>query len=89
MDKSWKTRLAEILAAYESFYEQGFRRAIALEQRQQDDFFRLMVMSESLGLPNPAAWYCLELMPLMIEDYHHWHQRMGMEHSPEGGFRCC
>ncbi|MCP1726278.1 hypothetical protein J2T60_000243 [Natronospira proteinivora] len=83
------SRWQRLLHAYQRLYEQGFRRVVALDQRQRDDFFRLMVMSESLGLPNPAAWYCLELMPLMIEDFHDWHRRMGMEHSPIGGFRCC
>ncbi len=74
---------------YRDFYEQPFRRAVALEQRRRDDFFRLLVMSESLGLPNPAGWYCLELMPFLLEDFHHWHRRMGMEHSPVQGFSCC
>jgi hypothetical protein len=48
-----------------------------------------MVLSECLGVPNPASWYCLELMPFVIEDYHQWHRRVGMEHAPSGGFRCC
>jgi len=85
MPDGWR----RLLQAYQRLYEQGFRRAVALDERQRDDFFRLMVMSESLGLPNPASWYCLELMPLMIEDFHDWHRRMGMAHSPIGGFRCC
>lgn len=74
---------------YRQFYEQPFRRTIALEARRREDFLRLLVMSEGLGLPNPASWYCLELMPFLIEDYHDWHRRMGMEHPPVGGFRCC
>jgi len=82
----WLKRLAR---AYRDFYELPMRRTIALEQRRREDFLRLMVLSESLGLPNPASWYCLELMPFLIEDYHDWHRRMGMEHAPPGGFRCC
>ncbi|MDQ2076436.1 cory-CC-star protein [Marinimicrobium sp. ABcell2] len=74
---------------YRDFYEQPFRRTVALEERRRDDFFRLLVMSESLGLPNPASWYCLELMPFVVEDLHAWHQRMGMEQCPTCGFRCC
>lgn len=81
--------LKQLAAAYRAFYELPMRRAIALEQRRRQDFFRLMVMSESLGMPNPASWYCLELMPFLIEDYHDWHRRMGMEHAPVGGYRCC
>ncbi len=82
----WLRRFGRV---YRELYEQPLRRVVALEQRRQDDFFRLLVLSESLGLPNPAAWYSLELMPFMLEDFHHWHRRMGMEHSPAGGFRCC
>lgn len=82
-------QLQKLGRLYRDFYEQPFRRALALEQRKRDDFFRLLVLSESLGLPNPAGWYCLELMPFVLEDFHAWHRRMGMEHSPLSGFRCC
>lgn len=82
-------RLRQLGRLYREFYEQPLRRTIALEQRRRDDFFRLLVLSESLGLPNPAGWYCLELMPFVLEDFHDWHRRMGMEHSPLDGFRCC
>ncbi len=74
---------------YRELCEQPLRRSVALEQRRRDDFFRLMVLSESLGIPNPVGWYCLELMPFLLEDFHQWHLRMGMEHSPVHGFGCC
>jgi hypothetical protein len=82
-------RLGRLIALYRDFYEIPFRRQRALEERRRDDLFRLLILSESLGLPNPAAWYCLELMPFMLEDFHRWHRRMGMEHSPLDSFRCC
>lgn len=82
-------QLRKLGRLYRDFYEQPFRRTLALEQRKHDDFFRLLVLSESLGLPNPAGWYCLELLPFVLEDFHAWHRRMGMEHSPLSGFRCC
>ncbi|MGE3189372.1 MAG: DNA helicase, partial [Vicinamibacterales bacterium] len=31
----------------------------------------------------------LELQPVLLERFHDWHVRMGMEHSPLDGFRCC
>lgn len=74
---------------YREFFELPARRARALEQRRQDDFFRLLVLSEHLGVPNPAAFYCLELTPYLLADFHAWHRRMGMEHSPVPGVRCC
>ena len=49
----------------------------------------LLVFSEMMGVPNPAAYYTLELQPLLLERFHDWHRRMGMEHSPLDHFRCC
>ena len=49
----------------------------------------LLVFGEMMGVPNPAAYYTLELQPLLLERFHDWHRRMGMEHSPLDHFRCC
>lgn len=49
----------------------------------------LLVFSEMLGVPNPAAWYTLELMPELYERFHDWHRRMGMERSPLEHIGCC
>ncbi|HCA23820.1 MAG TPA: DNA helicase, partial [Pseudomonas sp.] len=54
-----------------------------------DDLFMLLVFGEMMGVPNPAAYYTLELQPLLLERFHDWHRRMGMEHSPLDHFRCC
>ena len=81
--------LRRLLAFYDEMYQAPYRRIERRAQRRRDDLFRLMVLSESLGVPNPAAFYTLELVPFMLEDFHDWHQRMGMEHSPLEGFRCC
>ena len=58
-------------------------------RRDEDDLFMLLVFSETLGVPNPAAWYTLELMPALYERFHDWHRRMGMEHSPLDHIACC
>ncbi len=71
------------------FYNAPYRSAIARAKRDEDDLFMLLVFSEMMGVPNPAAYYTLELQPLMLERFHEWHQRMGMEHSPLDHFRCC
>ena len=81
--------LRRLLAFYDEMYQAPYRRIERRAQRRRDDLFRLMVLSESLGVPNPAAFYTLELVPFMLEDFHEWHQRMGMAHSPLEGFRCC
>ena len=71
------------------YYNAPYRAAIARAQRDEDDLFMLLVFSEMMGIPNPASWYCLELQPLLMDRFHDWHTRMGMERSPLDNFRCC
>lgn len=73
----------------EEAYNAPYRSAIARARREQDDLFMLLIFSEMMGIPNPASYYTLELQPLLLERFHDWHQRMGMEHSPLDNFRCC
>lgn len=73
----------------EEVYSARYRGAIARARRDEDDLFMLLVFSEMMGVPNPAAYYTLELQPLLLERFHDWHTRMGMEHSPLDHFRCC
>jgi hypothetical protein len=71
------------------FYTRSYRGTIARARRDEDDLFMLFVYSELLGVPNPASYYTLELQPVLLERFHDWHVRMGMEHSPLDGCRCC
>ncbi|HUF27302.1 MAG TPA: cory-CC-star protein [Gemmatimonadaceae bacterium] len=84
--RSALARFAELLR---EFYEGRHRGALARERREQDDLFMLLVFSQSMGIPNPASYHTLELMPLMYDRFHEWHTRMGMERSPLEQFRCC
>src|SRR5690554_8111505 len=70
-------------------YSSSYRGAIARARRDEDDLFMLLVFSEMMGVPNPAAYYTLELQPLLLERFHDWHRRMGMERSPLDHFKCC
>ena len=40
-------------------------------------------------MPNPATLYLLEVYPYLLEQFHTWHRRMGIEHSPIGSLPCC
>jgi hypothetical protein len=71
------------------FYTAPFRGAVARAKKQEDDLFMLLVFSEMVGVPNPASYYTLELQPLLYQDFHEWHKRMGMSHSPLEWFSCC
>lgn len=71
------------------YYNAPYRAAIARAKREEDDLFMLLVFSEMMGIPNPATWCTLELQPLLMDRFHEWHTRMGMERSPLDHFRCC
>ncbi|MBD8015213.1 cory-CC-star protein [Microbacterium sp. APC 3898] len=82
-------KLKQLIAYYEAVLELPHRTEIARELRDEDDLFLLMLYSEMLGIPNPVYYYTLELYPYMIEEFHDWHLRMGMDKSPLTGIRCC
>jgi hypothetical protein len=85
----WRRGLKAIKDFYEEMYFVPYRQTIKREIRDEEDVFKLLAFSEMLGIPNPVSYYTLELMPFMLEDFHEWHRRMGMERSPLDGFRCC
>lgn len=74
---------------YEGMYVAPYRAEIQREYLRQRDLFLLAGLSDLLGVPNPTQFYILELYPELIEGFHQWHLRMGLERPPEGGFRCC
>ena len=80
------TRISEALR---EFYIAPYRQSFARAQRDEDDLFMLLIMSETLGVPNPAAFYTLELLPVIYDRFHDWHKRMGMERSPLDHVHCC
>ena len=84
--RQWAGKASRLL---EEAYNAPYRSAIARAKRDEDDLFMMLVFSEVMGVPNPASYYTLELQPLMLERFHDWHVRMGMEHSPLDTFRCC
>lgn len=83
-------RLVEAVEAFaQEYYAAPYRSALARALRDEEDLFMTLVFAESLGVPNPAAYYTLELQPLMLERFHAWHKRMGLERSPLDNVRCC
>lgn len=82
---AWKKFSAGLTEYYAGPYRASFMKA----RQQEDDLFMMLVLSEALGVPNPASYYTLELLPVVYEDFHAWHRRMGMEHSPLENIQCC
>jgi len=49
----------------------------------------MLVLSESLGVPNPMSFYAVELMPVVYDRFHAWHRRIGLHRSPLDRISCC
>jgi hypothetical protein len=89
----WTDQLAEYRARFADFlrgaafgrYEQELRQQTA----ELNDLFLLLCFMEATALPNPATLYLLEIYPYLLEQFHEWHRRMGIEHSPIGSLPCC
>ncbi|WOX05774.1 cory-CC-star protein [Microbulbifer pacificus] len=89
LPKNLKLVFRRIGEQLEAYYNGPYRSALARAERDEEDLFMLLVYAESLGIPNPVSLYTLELQPLMLERFHEWHRRMGMERSPLDELRCC
>lgn len=87
--ESFSRRLAAFRAGLLEFYVGPYRQTLAREQRDEDDFFSIVVLGEALGVPDPAAYYTAELMPAVWENFHSWHRRMGIPRSPLDHIGCC
>ena len=66
-------------------YERELRRQAA----ELNDLFLLLCYMEIVGLPNPATLYLLDVYPYLLDQFHLWHRRMGMDRSPVGNLPCC
>ena len=79
-------RLGDILrGAVLSRYERDLRQQTA----ELNDLFLLLCFMEAAGMPNPATLYLLEVYPYLLEQFHAWHRRMGIERSPLDSIPCC
>ncbi|MFD2628197.1 cory-CC-star protein [Oceanobacillus kapialis] len=82
-------KLKQLVDFYEEVLAMPHRQEIARELRDEEDLFLLLLYCEMIGVPNPVYYYTLELYPYIIEKFHDWHLRMGMDKSPLSGIRCC
>ena len=89
MTGSQRSAWARLSAGLREFYVAPYRQAFARAQRDEDDLFMMIVLAESLGVPNPVSFYTVELLPVMYDRFHDWHTRMGMDRSPLDHLSCC
>lgn len=67
----------------------SYERELRLKANELNDLFLLLCYMEIVGLPNPATLYLLDVYPYLLDQFHLWHRRMGMDRSPLGSMRCC
>ena len=84
-----RDKLSAARDIYEGLFFVPYRSTIYRQYLRERDIFFVLGLSDMLGVPNPVTFYTLELYPELLQDFHEWHRRMGMEEPPEGGFRCC
>ncbi|MCF6136210.1 cory-CC-star protein [Pseudalkalibacillus berkeleyi] len=84
-----KWSIKKLIGLYDEILSHPHKHEIKRELRDEDDLFLLLCVSELLGIPNPVSYYTLEIYPVIVERFHEWHLRMGMEKSPLEGIRCC
>lgn len=82
-------RLREVAAGLREVHTGPYRQTYARARQDEDDLFMVIVMAEALGVPNPASYYTVELMPAVYDRFHEWHRRMGLDRSPLEHVSCC
>jgi hypothetical protein len=87
----WRRMVARYRAV-ERFHDDLFvapwRAGVARQARDQQELLVTLVFLEALGVEHPAPLVSLELFPELIEGYHDWHRRRGLDDSPMPGV-CC
>ncbi|GAB95598.1 hypothetical protein BJY21_000828 [Kineosphaera limosa] len=86
---SLRQRLAHAGELLGEFYTGPYRRTLARARRDEDDLVRVLVLGQALGVPDPAQFYTLELVPLMYEELGDWQERLAQPTSPFDHTRCC
>lgn len=66
-----------------------YERALRQQTAELNDLFLLLCFMEAAGIPNLATLYLLEVYPYLLDQFHQWHQRMGIERSPLDSLPCC
>ncbi|WP_022923384.1 cory-CC-star protein [Serinicoccus marinus] len=82
-------RLRTAAGVLRDVFSGPYARTFARAQQDEDDLFMVVVMAEALGVPNPASYYTVELLPVVYDQVHDWHRRMGLDRSPLDHFSCC
>ena len=85
--------IAKEIELEDPFENVGARLANSVADKTNDEVgdgsSTSVVLTEALGVPDPAAYWSAELLPATYEEFHAWHRRIGMERSPLDHVGCC
>jgi len=65
-----------------------YRSAMQREARVQEDAFLAMLYLTAFGIDDPAAYHTLSITGELVDGFHAWHVRQGLDTFPEFGV-CC
>lgn len=65
-----------------------YRSALQREARLQEDAFLATLYLTAFGIDDPSAYHTLPVTGELVQGFHAWHQRQGVEQFPDFGV-CC
>ena len=65
-----------------------YRSALQREARLQEDAFLATLYLTAFGIDDPSAYHTLPVTGELVQGFHAWHQRQGMDQVPDFGV-CC
>ncbi len=86
---AWSEFTSAVRDVFHGMAYTGYEKRLRAEALDLNDLFLLLCFLESVGLPNPALVYLLEVYPALLDEFHLWHRRMGMDRSPLATISCC
>lgn len=83
-----RARLHRLVALHDELFVAPWRAGVERETRRQRDLLVTLAVVEALGVESPDALSTMELYPELVEAYHDWHRRQGLERAELPGM-CC
>ncbi|MCC5950344.1 MAG: hypothetical protein JJT89_17970 [Nitriliruptoraceae bacterium] len=84
-EASWWRRVTDW---HDALFVTKWRSALQREARSQQDAFVAVLYLTAFGIDDPAAYHTLPVTAELIDGFHDWHQRQGLDTFPHAGV-CC
>jgi hypothetical protein len=77
-----------VLDWHDALFVTKWRSALQREARSQEDALVAVLYLSAFGIDDPAAYHTLPVTAELIDGFHDWHQRQGLDTFPHAGV-CC